>query len=245
MNLKQTAIMAAAAIAALASCSKADETAGAVSFALEQQTAVADVVTRSYVSDYTTLPSASDFTITLKSASSTVYSGPLSGYDSATKLDAGNYSVDASYGTEGDEGFDKPYFTGSKSFAVQGGETTTVSIPVSLANSIIRVTTTSAFSNYFNDWTFTVTTGSGNSISFPKGETRAAFVDAYRFTVAGTMTSQSGTVSTFSKEYSSGIEAATCYTIGFDVSKVGGISVTITFNDTVETVDLGTVELND
>ena len=245
MNLLKTTLLATATIAALASCRKADDTEGAVCFSLDQQAVVADVVTRSYVSDYTTLPSASDFTITVKSGSSTVYSGLLSGYDSSTKLNAGNYTVDAVYGAEGEEGFDKPYFTGSTAFAVQGGATTSVSIPVSLANSIIKVAVTSAFENYFKDWSFTVSTGSSNTISFPKGETRAAFVDAYRFTVSGTMTSQSGAASSFSKEYTSGIEAATCYTLRFDVSNVGGLTVTVTFNDTVETVDLGTVELND
>jgi len=49
---------------------------------------------------------------------------------------------------------------------------------------------------------------------------------------------------TFSKEYTN-LDEKTCYTFTFDANNVGGASVTITFNDTVETVDLDELELND
>ena len=41
------------------------------------------------------------------------------------------------------------------------------------------------------------------------------------------------------------VEVATAYTFRFDVSNAGGTSITIEFNDTVETVELGDCELND
>ena len=49
---------------------------------------------------------------------------------------------------------------------------------------------------------------------------------------------------TFSKDYSN-LNEATAYTFNFDVTNVGGATITIKFNDTVETVELGDHELND
>ena len=241
-TLKNT-LMMALSIAALSSCTKTGDGCGRVTFSLEELTDIVEV-TKSSVSDYTTLPSASDFTVTIKSGTTTVWTGLLSAYDASTSYNAGNYTAEASYGAEGEEGFDKPYFTGSKSFAIEGAGTTSVSIPVKLGNSILKVSCSDAFTTYFPEYSFTVTTGSNNVISFPKGESRAAFIDAYKFTVAGTMTTQTGSSTSFSKEYTSGIEPATCYTLKFDVGNVGNVTITITFNDTVETVDLGSVELN-
>ena len=101
------------------------------------------------------------------------------------------------------------------------------------------------FRNYFTDWNLKLTTGTGTQIDFPKSETRAAFVDAYKFTLSGTFTKQGGgSPKTFSKEYNS-LESATCYTISFDASTVGGLKISVTFNDTAETIDCGDVELND
>lgn len=237
-------ILALAALAALASCKKAED-CGLVSFSVAEKTDIVEM-TKSVVSDYTALPSTSDFDIAIKnSSSSVVWSGKLSEYDAATQYAVGNYTVDASYGAEGEEGFDKPWFVGKQSFAVTAGQTTSVSIPVALGNSLVKVACSAGFLNYFPEYSFTLTTGSGTVIPFPQGETRAAFIDAYRFAIAGTMKSQTGATTSFSKEYSSGIEAATCYTLRFDVSNVGGLTVTITFNDTTETIDLGDVELND
>lgn len=232
-------------LALLPSCKKADTGYGQADLSLRESFEIAEV-TKSQVSDYTVLPPASDFTVTIRnSKSSTVWTGLLSEYDATMKLASGSYTAEAVYGEEGQEGFDKPWMSGSKDFNVLGGQTTSVSIPVKLSNSIVRVSCTEQFTNYFPDYSFTVTTGSNTVIEFPKGESRGAFIDAYKFRIDGRMTSQSGNEKTFSKEYSSDIEAATCYTVRFDVTNVGKLSVTVSFNDTLETIELGEVELND
>ena len=59
----------------------------------------------------------------------------------------------------------------------------------------------------------------------------------------GVLTSETKT-QTFSAEYTN-LHEATAYTLYFDASKVGGSTITITFNDSVEEVELGNVELND
>lgn len=227
------------------SCAK-QQTAGngLVSFELVNNQQITEV-TRSNVSDYTALPSASDFTISILDASSvSVWNGKVSDWDATTQLPAGNYSVNASYGSLEDEGFDKPYFYGTATFAVQANQTTNVSIPVSLGNTIVKVSCTEAFKNYFNYYSFKITRDGTEIASFPKGETRAAFVDGYKIKVEGTVTTEVKTLQITPLEYT-GLDEATAYTIEFDVNNVGGATISVSFNDTVETVELGDYELND
>ena len=160
-------------------------------------------------------------------------------------LATGEYTATAQYGATTDEGFDKPCFTGSMPFTINGGDSKQITIPVSLANAIVKVSCTDMFRNYFSDYSFKITTAAGTQIDFPKSETRGAFIDAYKFTIDGTLKNQGGTAQSFNKTYDTGINPATCYTVTFDASNVGGTSVTVTFNDTTETIDLGDIELND
>lgn len=234
------------AAVALFSCSKANVRGGADAEGFVKFTTVNDwsvvETTKSAVSDYTTLPSKNDFIITVKNSDGTeIYKGLISDYH---KLSAGSYTVSASYGSEGVEGFDKAYFTGSTAFSVIGGDTKAVSIPTSLGNSIVKVAVTEMFKNYFPTYSFNVETGSGARIAFPSTETRGAFVDAYKLTVSGEAVKASGTkIQIPSKDFHD-LQPATCYTITFGVTNVGGAKLTISFNDMVETVDLGDVELN-
>ena len=232
-------------ILAAVSCSRnQDSSIGFVSLAVESDESVAEV-TKSNVSDYTTLPSADDFSLVISDASgSSIYSGALKDYSSATAIKVGSYTAVASYGSSSDEGFGKPYFSGSSTFTVAQGTTTPVVIPVSLANCIVKLAYTSDFTAYYTDYSFTLTTGADTEIQFPKTETRAAFIDAYTFTLSGTLTSQGGKTRTFSVT-KKGLEAKKCYTVKFDVSNVGNDSISIEFDDTVEDVQLDDVDLND
>ena len=237
-------IFSALALIAAVSCTKSQtEGNGRVAFAVSSNDVVADM-TKSNVSDYTALPAAGDFTITiLDESSSQFWSGKISEWDSSTPLPAGNYTVNASYGDIEDEGFDKPYFTGTQTFAVKGGETSSVSVPVALGNTIIRISCSEYFKKYYSDYTFKLTRGTVEIATFVKDETKGAFIDGYKIKVEGTLTGELKTYS-FEKEYSS-LDEATAYTLNFDAPNVGGSTITISFNDTVETVELGDYELND
>ena len=236
------------ALGAAAGCKKTEAPAadtGSITFAVAAQQEVADV-TRSQISDITALPAAADFTLTITdSKKQTVWSGSMGGMTEPYSLATGDYTVSAEYGSTTDEGFDKPCFTGSMPFTINGGDSKQITIPVSLANAIVKVSCTEMFRNYFTDYSFKITTAAGTQIAFPAGESRGAFIDAYKFTIDGTLTNQGGTAQSFSKTYDTGINPATCYTVTFDASSVGGTSVTVTFNDTTETIDLGDIELND
>lgn len=243
VNGKMTGMLALALLSV--SCSRhLNDSEGNVFFSVDADSTV-EVVTRSNVSDYTTLPDAGDFTIVIANGNGDeVYNGRLDGYNTSTALKSGNYSVKATYGNVSDEGFGKPCLSGEKTFSVTGGSTVSVAIPVSLANSIVKVECTDRFKSYYTDYSFTVKTGAGTEISFPKGEARAAFVDAYTISVSGTLTNQGGKTQNFSKDYKA-LATKTCYTIKFDVSNVGGNSITVSFDDTVEDVGLVDIDLND
>lgn len=134
---------------------------GHVSFSLNPDGQVA-VVSRSNVSDYTTLPDAGKFTIALTNSNGDeIYAGTLEGYDASTALKTGNYSVKANYGSVADEGFGKPCFSGETSFSIVGGGTASVTIPVSLTNAIVKVECSETFDAYYTDYSFSVKTGGG------------------------------------------------------------------------------------
>lgn len=138
-------------------------------------------ITRSKVSDITAMPAVDDFTVTVKKQddNSTAWTGKHSDVPAdGVVLPVGYYLVSAYYGSRTDEGFDKPYFTtaGDGVKCTIHGDRESVTLPVKLGNTVIKVATTEAFDKYFTDYTFTVTTGAGNKIAFPKGETRGAFI---------------------------------------------------------------------
>lgn len=237
--------MSALAILAAVSCNRIQQAGeGLVSFSVSSVDNVADV-TRSNVSDYTSLPGKDAFSIKVTDASAqTVFEGKIVDWvPEENTLKAGEYSVSAEFGSVEDEGFDKPYFIGNQTFTVNGGETSEVSVPVSLGNTIVKVECTDGFRRYYKNWSFKLSRGGADIVSFAKDETKAAFVDGYRFTLSGVMEAETKTY-TFNKEYSS-LEPATAYTFVFDVTNAGRAAITISFNNKVETVELGDIELND
>ena len=233
------------ALLAAFSCTKSNQDGGCgqISFEVSSNETVTDQ-TKSNVSDYTVLPSTGDFTITVTDANkAVVWEGKVSEWDSTAKYPVGNYTVTASYGSLEDEGFDKPYFYGTATFAVLTNQTVSVSVPVTLGNTIVLVDYTDNFKNYYSDYSFTICRDASDIATFGKGETRGAFIDGYKITIKGAVTGNNLTKE-FSADYTN-LEEATAYTFLFDASNVGGATITITYNDTVETIDLGDYELNE
>ena len=225
------------------SCSKTQSLgSGQVTFDVSKDIEITDL-TRSNVSEFTTLPSADDFVISI-TGNDYAWSGLISAWDASTALLAGEYTVEASYGSLEDEGFDKPYFVGSTTFTVVGGQPIEVSIPVKLGNTVVRLEFSESFRNYYKDYSFKLSRGNTDIALFPKDETRAAFLDGYRVTLSGTYSSEIKEY-TFNKDYT-GLKAATAYKFVFNVNNVGGATLSITFKEGyTETVELGDYELND
>ncbi len=243
--MKKTFVIAALCSLCLlvSSCNKQNAPAGGgVSFAIDNDELLTDI-SKSRVSDFTGLPAAADFGIVIKNSSSeVVWSGLLGSWQTTTPLAAGSYSVEASYG--GAEGFLKPAFNGSADFSINGGDLSKVTIPVKLSNCIVKPVFTEAFKNYFSSCEFTLVTGAGSSFTFGKDKTDPVFIEPFKFTLSGTLTSQQGgtPVNFGPKEYEA-LKAATCYSLVFDAGNVGGLRLLISFDDSVQTVDLGEIEL--
>lgn len=245
-RIKGSIILLATALSAACSKGEApDAGKGRVAFNVATQMEITDV-TRSNISDITTLPGAEDFTLSITDSERQILRDiDIDEVTGDYILDAGSYIATAQYGDVATEGFDKPCFSGSAMFTIEGGSTKIIELPVELANTIVKVSCTDMFKNYYPDYSFRITTAAGTVIDFPKGESRGAFIDAYKFTIEGTLTNQGESQKTFSKSYDTGINPATCYTVTFDASNVGDATITINFNDSTETVDLGDIELND
>lgn len=224
-------VMAALAAIVLSGCQKTAQT-GRLCFALEEGE-VADVQTKGNVSDYAAIPSEGDFMLTIKSGSSTVWTGLLSEWNGTKELEVGKYTAEVSFGSAEDEGYSKPCFAGKADFTVTGGQVTYVNIPVSLGNAIVKISCTDAFKSYYTSYSFTITTGAGNvfeNVSAP------VFMDAYKFTITGVLTAQNGKSATMAPK-TNNVEAASCYNVIFDATNVGSVTMTISFDDTVQTVE--------
>lgn len=233
-------IVGALALVATVSCTK-DQRAetGQVSFDLQSDYSITEQ-TRSSVSDYAALPSVNDFDVTVTGTSkSFAWTGKFSEWDEKLQIPAGSYIVTATYGSIDDEGIRKPFFTGEKSFTVNGGETTEVSVEPKLGNTIVKISCSTAFSSYFDDCLFTISRDATIIATMYAGSNDAVFVDGYKLTISGA-SAKGG----FTKDFTN-LKAATAYTMYFDVTNVGGLKITITFDDKVETVDLGNFDLNE
>ena len=240
-------LMSLMVLMAAFSCSKSPAgSEGYITFALDADEVVADVATRSPLTDYTTIPSASDFTLEITDASkAVVWSGMLSAWDPTSQWNAGEYTVKATYGSLEDEGFGKPYFEGVQKFTVKKGETTDVAVNVALGSTIIKIDCTPAFKAYYTDYSFKLERGGAEIAAFAKDETRGAFIDGYRITLTGSVKNDAGKIQTFSLPDFTALNPNTAYTVMIDVSSVGSSALSVTFDHNVADAPLYDVELND
>ena len=74
----------------------------------------------------------------------------------------GAYTMEASYGSPDDQGYDKPYYHGSTTLTVKDSETTPVSITATLANAMVSVSFTDNFKKFFQEYTPSLIAGNAN-----------------------------------------------------------------------------------
>lgn len=276
MKQLKTIVCALVLLAAVSCAKEQQRESGRVSFQvvnsqdLTQQTRsdASGSASGSKVSDYTTLPSTSDFMLSIVNTSTEeeAWAGKVTEWTEEILLPAGTYSVTASYGNVEEEGFDKPYFTtGSKDdenlpnpvqFAIVGGdEPVKVTVPVVLGNSLVKFECTEEFKNYYKDYTFNLIRNGKDIAVFTKAEhidvekPKAAFIDgAVAFEIGGTFTSESGSPVKYSGDAEiKGLDPATIYTIKVDLENVGSVTPAIKIDlvENLTDVDLGDVELNE
>lgn len=100
----------------------------------------------------------------------------VSDYDAEQQFKIGQYTVEASYGSVEDEGFEKPAYYGSTEVTVTENNTTPVSLTATLANTMVSIDYTDNFKWYMKAYNAQIHSVGGDYITFVQGETRPAYV---------------------------------------------------------------------
>ncbi len=191
--------------------------------------------------------SASDLSLKLTSengsyarewASAAEFSDPVT-------VPVGKYTLEASYGSINDEGFEKPCYYGSSTLTVEENRTTPVSVTASLANTMVRVEMSDMFRDYFAAYTLTLRSETGNEIAYADGETRPVYLMPGHVTATINITKQNGTTAKLEPK-SFTAEARHSYVLKFDVNggQAGDGFLTLTYDEMTATEDV-VIDLSD
>lgn len=194
------------------------------------------------------VPTIDDLVLTLKNEDASVNEkwSSASKFPNDSKFKIGNYSMEAYYGRIDDEGFEKPFYYGATKFTVFDGETTPVSLVAQVANSMVSLSYTEAFINYFTTYSANIHAEGGGYILYASDERRPAYVRPGNVVLSLSLKKQNGVAST--------IEAATFkaeprhhYKVTFDVNEgnVGDAQLIITFDDSIIQEESIIIDLSD
>lgn len=148
---------------------------GSLSPSVELDTRVISSKASSRAGDAVTV---SDLALTIKSKDGS-YSktwASVSDFPDDQQFKIGQYTVEASYGSIEEEGFEKPAYYGSTDVTVTENNTTTVSLTAELVNSMVSIDYTDAFKKYMEAWNSQVHSAGGDYISFIQDESRPAYI---------------------------------------------------------------------
>lgn len=101
---------------------------------------------------------------------------PITDFSTTEPLRPGTYLIEAFYGSEVEEGFDRPYFYGSSMVEVNHNQTTETSIECKLANTMIGIHYTDSYRDYFPSYSATLHSSGGGYVTFDADETKAAYL---------------------------------------------------------------------
>ena len=166
---------------------------------------------------------------------------PYSELEANSTLPTGAYTLEAYYGSENDEGFEKPYFYGAAEFHIYDSETSNPEVLISLSNSMVSVTYSEAFKNYFSTYTTTLQSEAGVPVTFSQIENRPAYLKPGEIAITINATKTTGTQISL-QPASIKAKAKTYYNVTFDVNggNVGDATLSITFDDatTLEPIEI-------
>ena len=166
---------------------------------------------------------------------------PYSELEANSTLPTGAYTLEAYYGSENDEGFEKPYFYGAAEFHIYDSETSNPEVLISLSNSMVSVTYSEAFKNYFSAYTTTLQSEAGVPVTFSQIENRPAYLKPGEIAITINATKTTGTQISL-QPASIKAKAKTYYNVTFDVNggNVGDAPLSIPFDDatTLEPIEI-------
>lgn len=192
-------------------------------------------------------PTVSDLKLALTSASGS-YKKTWSSVDlfpSEEAFKVGDYTMEAYSGSIDDEGFEKPYYYGSQDFTVYEDKTTEVNIVAKLANTMVSISYTDAFKNYFTNYSAELHSTGGNYISYSADEVRPAYLRPGTVSLSLSVTKPNGTKATLQPATINAL-AQHHYRITLDVNggEVGNAVLVISFDETLQTETVN-IELSD
>lgn len=165
----------------------------------------------------------------------------VSDFNTSEQFKVGTYTLEAWHGTAGAEGFECEHFYGSTSVTVRDGETTPVSVSASLAQAALTIEYSDAFRSYMSSWS-----SKANSVNFSQDETRHALVQPGPVAIYADFVKPNGKEGKGVKVAEFTAQPKTHYTVTIDVNEgqAGQTSLTVSYNDDMETVE-HTVDISD
>lgn len=136
---------------------------------------------------------ASDLTLTLKSADGSVnesFAYPDFPTDKAYPV--GEYSLTATYGSDSEEGFEKPAVSGSCSLTVSEGKASKPSIVATPSKAMVALVFDEGLLNYMTSVSARLHSAGGTYVEYPVTETRAAYLKPGNTTVSVSFTKPNG-----------------------------------------------------
>lgn len=192
-------------------------------------------------------PSTSDFSVSLTNlvTSEVRKWDKLEDFNNQSNFPTGSYTLTAYYGDPDEEGFEKPYFTGSADIQVLEGRQTDVNITASLAHTMVSVEYSDRFREYFRDYAVTAHSEGHSYVEFNKNELRPAFLIPGEVSLAVNVTNPSGKTATIQP---AAFPAAPKYHyhLTFDVNTppTGDAQLQIIFDDNLTQEDV-TIDLTE
>lgn len=149
----------------------------------------------------------------------------------------GDYTLEAFYGDEGVEGFDKPYYYGVANVKVLENQATPVQLTAQLANAMVQINYTDNFRKYFSNYSSTVSAAT-DPVYYGSDETRPVYVNPGTVNITTSMTTPQGKDTKF-KANPFQAQARHLYNVTFDIDNNPGNAVlTITYDDALEMEDI-------
>lgn len=188
-----------------------------------------------------------DLTLTLAdSQGETVFSGPVSDFDTSKGFVIGDYTMSASYGDPTAEGFELPAVYGSADFTVTEGKAATPTISATPTKAMLTLRFDASLTGYMDAMQAAVNTAGGSSVKYTADETRPVYITPGQTSVQLSFTKpngKSGTVEIASFDAA----VKTHYTL---LAKLGGDGfgtlegITVVYDDLLEQEDV-TIDISD
>lgn len=162
----------------------------------------------------------------------------LADFDATQQFAVGDYLIEAFYGDENEEGFEKPSYEGSQVVAVADQRTTEVALTAGLSKCMISIDYTDTFKNYMSSWSASVK-GAGPAIEYTADETRPLYLVPGEASITINVVKPNGLSGTFDLAKVS-TKARYSYHVTVDVNEgnAGDATLTVSFDENLAHEDV-------